>query len=199
MKAIMIMFDSLNRRLLPPYGCDWIQAPNFKRLASKTVTFDNCYVGSLPCMPARREIHTGRYNFLHRSWGPIEPFDDCMPEILHTNGVYTHLVSDHYHYWEDGGCTYHTRYKSWEIIRGHEGDPWKGEVKDPDIPDHVRSSRENTPHVQIPSGAPTASHFIHYLYVIRRRYGRHQCPDENCSSSRLCTYYRRMALGISAQ
>jgi len=134
MKAIMVMFDSLNRHMLPPYGCDWVHAPNFQRLANLTVTFDRSFVGSMPCMPARRELHTGRYNFLHRSWGPIEPFDDSMPEILSKNGVYTHLASDHYHYWEDGGCTYHTRYSSWEISRGQEGDPWKGEVKDPVIP-----------------------------------------------------------------
>lgn len=126
MRAVMVMFDSLNRHMLPNYGCDWIKAPNFKRLAKKTVSFDNCYAGSLPCMPARRELHTGRYNFLHRSWGPVEPFDDSMPELLKRNGIYTHLVSDHQHYWEDGGCTYHTRYSSWEISRGQEGDPWKG-------------------------------------------------------------------------
>jgi len=144
MKAIMIMFDSLNRHMLPPYGCDWVHAPNFRRLAEKSVVFDNCYAGSLPCMPARRELHTGRYNFLHRSWGPIEPFDESMPKLLKRNGIYTHLASDHYHYWEDGGCTYHTRYSSWEISRGQEGDPWKGEVKDPDIPRHVRTMREGT-------------------------------------------------------
>jgi arylsulfatase A-like enzyme len=86
-------------------------------------------------MPARRELHTGRYNFLHRSWGPLEPFDDSMPEVLKDNGVYTHLVSDHYHYWEDGGCTYHTKYSSWEIVRGQEGDPWKSYLKVPGIPD----------------------------------------------------------------
>ena len=128
MKAIMVMFDSLNRHLLPSYGCDWIKAPNFERLQKHAATFDQCYVGSLPCMPARRELHTGRLNFLHRSWGPIEPFDDSMPEILKNNGVYSHLVSDHQHYWEDGGATYHTRYSSWEISRGQEGDPWKGKV-----------------------------------------------------------------------
>ena len=125
MKAIMIMFDSLNRNYLSPYGCRWTYTPNFMRLAKKSVTFDTCYAGSLPCMPARRELHTGRYNFLHRSWGPMEPFDDSVPEILRTNGVYTHLISDHQHYWEDGGATYHTRYSSWEITRGQEGDPWK--------------------------------------------------------------------------
>ena len=139
----MVMFDSLNRQMLPPYGCEWVHAPSFERLAERTVVFDNCYVGSMPCMPTRRELHTGRHNFLHRSWGPIEPFDDSMPQILHENGVYTHLVSDHYHYWEDGGSTYHSRYSSWEISRGQEGDTWKGEVKDPTIPDNLR--RTNPP------------------------------------------------------
>jgi arylsulfatase A-like enzyme len=137
MKAIMMMFDSLNRRHLSPYGCGWTRTPNFRRLAEHAVTFDNCYAGSLPCMPARRELHTGRYNFLHRSWGPIEPYDDSMPEILSGNKIYTHLISDHQHYWEDGGCTYHHRYNSWEIVRGQEGDRWKGQVKDPEIPDHL--------------------------------------------------------------
>ena len=133
MKAILLMFDTLNRRMLSPYGCDWTHTPNFKRLAEKTVTFDNSYVGSLPCMPARRELHTGRYNFLHRPWGPLEPFDDSMIKILRDNGVYTHLASDHYHYWEDGGSTYHTRYDSWDFFRGQEGDPWIGTVKKPEI------------------------------------------------------------------
>ena len=125
MKAIMLMFDSLNRSLLEPYGCTWTKTPNFMRLAEKTARFDNCYAGSLPCIPARRELHTGRYNFLHRSWGPLEPFDDSMPELLRKNGIYTHLVTDHIHYFEDGGSTYHNRYSSWEVIRGQEGDHWK--------------------------------------------------------------------------
>ena len=134
MKTIMVMFDSLNRHLLPPYGCDWTHAPNFSRLARQAVTFDTSYVCSMPCMPARRDLHTGRPNFLHRAWGPIEPFDDSMPEILARAGVYTHLVSDHYHYWEDGGATYHNRYNSWEFFRGQEGDRWRGQVADPALP-----------------------------------------------------------------
>ena len=131
MKTIMVMFDSLNRHMLPPYGCDWIHAPNFGRLAERCLTFDNSYICSMPCMPARRELHTGRPNFLHRSWGPLEPFDDSMPRILHENGVSSHLISDHYHYWETGGATYHTRYSTWQFYRGQEGDPWIGQVADP--------------------------------------------------------------------
>jgi len=135
MKAVMIMFDSLNKKALSPYNNLITETPNFSRLTDKSVTFNSCFAGSLPCMPARRELHTGRYNFLHRCWGPIEPFDDSMPEILKSNGVYTHLVSDHAHYWEDGGATYHSRYNSWEGFRGQEGDYWKGSVADPIIPE----------------------------------------------------------------
>ena len=178
MKTIMIMFDSLNRHMLPPYGCEWIHAPNFRRLAQKTTVFDNCYVGSMPCMPARRELHTGRYNFLHTSWGPVEPFDDSMPEILKDNGVYTHLASDHYHYWEDGGCTYHTRYSSWEIVRGQEGDPWKGEVTSPAIEDSFiknggsmfRHNQVNRKYMQIEEEQPQAKTFEMGMKFIRKNH-----------------------------
>ncbi|MGM9602836.1 MAG: sulfatase [Faecousia sp.] len=132
MKAVMVMYDSLDKHFLQPYGCNWTHTPNFCRLTQRATRFDKFFVGSMPCMPARRELHTGRYNFLHRGWGPLEPFDDSMPEILTKNGVYTHLSTDHYHYWQDGGATYHNRYSSAELIRGQEGDAWKAEVADPD-------------------------------------------------------------------
>ena len=54
MKAVMLMFDSLNREMLEPYGCDWVKTPNFRRLAEHSVCFDQCYAGSLPCMPAEK-------------------------------------------------------------------------------------------------------------------------------------------------
>ena len=91
MKVLMVMYDSLRRDLLSVYGGP-IPASNFERLAAHTVCFDKSYVGSLPCMPARRELHTGRYNFLHRSWGPMEPYDDSMPEILKKHGIRTHTL-----------------------------------------------------------------------------------------------------------
>lgn len=144
MRAIMVMFDSLNRRFLEPYGCDFTKTPNFKRLEEKTACFDNFYVGSLPCIPARRDLHTARYSFLHRSWGPMEPFDNSMPRMLHEHGIFTRLVSDHGHYWETGGSTYHTMYSSWECKRGQEADPWTLRSDDPEIPEHVPTMREFT-------------------------------------------------------
>lgn len=129
MRAIMLMFDTLSRRFLSSYGADWTKTPNFKRLEEHCVVFDNFYSGSLPCMPARRELHTGRYNFMHRAWGPLEPFDESMMEHLKEKGIYTHLVTDHYHYFEDGGATYHNRYCTWEGFRGQEGDRWQPRIK----------------------------------------------------------------------
>ena len=184
MKAIMVMFDSLVRNYLEPYGGE--DTPNFRRLAEKCVTFDTHYCNSLPCMPARRELHTGRCNFLHRSWGPMEPFDDSMPELLRKSGVYTHLISDHRHYWEDGGATYHTRYSSWEVSRGQEGDPWKPQVDvgeaDPSpygAPDNpyspprpiARFDRANRPFIREKKDMPQVRTFDKGLEFLDRNHG----------------------------
>jgi hypothetical protein len=164
-RCVVVMYDTLCRHFIPSYGNSWIQAPNFTRLSERAVQFQNAYVGSMPCMPCRREMcvkapharcmprdasraswhydcttvahmavpvlktrHTGRHNFLHRSWGPLEPFDDSMPEQLHQAGVHSHKVTDHHHYWEDGGATYHQRFRTHEFVRGQEGDWWIGDV-----------------------------------------------------------------------
>ncbi len=162
MRAIVLMYDSLNRHMLPPYGDTFVDAPNFARLAERTVTFEDFYGGSMPCMPARREMHTGRYNFMHRSWGPLEPFDDSMPELLRQAGVHTHLASDHPHYWEDGGATYHTRYSTWEFFRGQEGDTWKGVVPGPTDPGAPGSDGS---HVAAPVGGMRQQDAINRSYM----------------------------------
>lgn len=129
MRTVFLLFDSLNRLALSPYGGRHVPTPNFDRLARHTATFDRHYVGSMPCIPARRDMQTGRLSFLHRSWGPLEPFDNSFPELLFARNVYSHLITDHAHYFEDGGATYHTRYDSFEFIRGQEGDGWKAMVQ----------------------------------------------------------------------
>lgn len=139
MKAIYLMFDSLRRDFLPCYGGTEAQLPNFRRLAERTVVFDGSYAGSLPCMPARRELHTGRYNFLHCSWGPMEPFDVSMPELLKQNGVHSALITDHYHYLQDGGATYQGRYSSWQCFRGQESDAWIGDASPREDLSHAMS------------------------------------------------------------
>ena len=131
MKTLFILFDSLNRNSLSCYNPNAAATPAFDRLAALGTVFDTHYAGSLPCMPARRDLLTGRLNFLHRSWGPVEPFDHCFPDTLRQHGIYSHLISDHYHYWEEGGCGYHNRYSSAEFVRGQERDLWKAMVQPP--------------------------------------------------------------------
>jgi arylsulfatase A-like enzyme len=141
MKTILILLDSMNRHYLNAYGPSWVQTPNIDRLAARGLVFDNHFCGSMPCMPARREMMTGRLNFLENVWGPIEPWDDCMPPELRKRGVYSHMITDHYHYFHAGGENYNTLFNTWEFIRGQEGDAWHAQVKDPAVPKYIGRNR----------------------------------------------------------
>lgn len=136
MRCLFVVLDTVRRDYLTAYGNDWVQTPGLTRLAEVGLTFDNHWVGSLPCMPARREFMTGRLNFLHRGWGPIEPFDDVLPRLLRERGVFTHLLTDHDHYFELGGENYHTAFDTWEFFRGQEHDPWASLVDRVALPEH---------------------------------------------------------------
>ena len=126
MNVIFVMFDSMIRHGLGCYGGK-IHTPNIDRFSQKAVTFDNHFVGSMPCMPARRDFQTGRANFLHASWGCLEPFDRSLPKELNADkNVYSHLITDHPHYFTYGGGGYHSAFSSWEFMRGQEGDPFNG-------------------------------------------------------------------------
>jgi arylsulfatase A-like enzyme len=137
MKTLFIVLDTVRRDYLEAYGNTWVKTPHIARLAERGVTFENHWVGSLPCMPARREFMTGRHNFLFRGWGPIEPYDDILPVELRKKGVFTHLLTDHYHYFELGGENYHTGFSTWEFCRGQEHDPWISLVDAIALPEHL--------------------------------------------------------------
>ncbi|KRF04184.1 hypothetical protein ASG89_22690 [Paenibacillus sp. Soil766] len=135
MKTIMILMDSLNRHYLNCYGDSWVQTPNIDRLAERGIVFDNHFAGSLPCMPARRDIITGRLNFLETPWSPLQPFDECLVrELRKQRETYSHMITDHFHYFEWNGMGYHTGFNTWEFLRGQEGDHWHPRVKDPVVP-----------------------------------------------------------------
>ncbi len=137
MKTIMILSDTLNRHFLPAYGNTWVQTPNIDRLAKMSVTFDNHWVGSMPCMPARRDILTGRLNFLEKAWGGMEPFDVPVTDLMRTQGVYSHMITDHYHYFHPGGENYHAGFNSWELIRGQELDCYADTLEPLERPERI--------------------------------------------------------------
>ena len=73
MKAIMVTYDSLNRRFLSPYGCDWVQTPNFERLAEKCAVFDTLLCG-------QHALHAGQTGAAH---GAVQ----FSPSLLGTDGA----------------------------------------------------------------------------------------------------------------
>lgn len=151
MNVIFVLCDTLRRDHCGPYHGglplnqywsseqpDWVvPTPNLDRLAARGTVFDNCYSGSYPCMPARRDIYTGRYEFLRRGWGPLEEDDLDLPRQVsgppnqsltkqrQEGRPISYLATDHFHLWEQGAGNYHQGYSGFEFLRGLEADAWK--------------------------------------------------------------------------
>ncbi|MFX0137021.1 MAG: sulfatase, partial [Candidatus Hodarchaeota archaeon] len=112
------------------------------------------FIGSAPCMPARRELFSGRKNeFLWKFWGAVEPFDRLLPNEANSLGAVTALVTDHYHYWEPGTGVhgYHENYSFTNLIRGHEYDVASSEpLEDPEeFPNWVKAYLKWRPPVNL--------------------------------------------------
>jgi arylsulfatase A-like enzyme len=144
-KAIFIILDTLRYDYLEPYGSAWVRTPSIARLAERSVVCDNHWVGSLPCMPARREFMTGRHNFLERGWGPLEPFDDVLTNLLRqkeSDKVFSHLITDHYHYFYLGGEGHNNSFTTWQFERGQENDFWISRVDLPALPEAMGVNKD---------------------------------------------------------
>ncbi len=150
MNVILILCDTLRRDHCGGYHDgrslhqvwsaqqpDWrVPTPNLDRLAAEGTVFDACWCGSTPCMPARRDLYTGRYEFLERGWGPLEEDDRDLPRQvsgppnqsvarMRQQGLpVSALITDHFHLWEQGAGNYHMGYTGFEFIRGNEADAW---------------------------------------------------------------------------
>ena len=139
MNIVLILIDSLSRNFLSAYGATGYHTPNLDHFAQRATRFENHYVGSLPCMPARREIFTGRKEMMWRPWGPLEHYDARLPRILAEHGYATAIVTDHYHYWEEAANGYVQCFDSMDLVRGHELDNWKRSVTDAEeVPEWVK-------------------------------------------------------------
>lgn len=133
MNIILILVDSLNKEALTTYNprteC---RTPNLENFAAESLVFDNHFISSLPCMPARREILAGRKEFMWRLSEPLEVFDPKLPREVQAQGYSAALMTDHNHYWEETANGYMQGFMTLEMIRGHETDyqelPTNGDV-----------------------------------------------------------------------
>ncbi len=128
MNVVFLLCDTLTRDKLSPYHRGrgphaHIRTPNLDRLARRATTFTNHWINSAPCMPARRDLCSGRIEFPWRSWGPRESFDPDWARTLreHTS-VHTCFVTDHANMFDVGSGNYHHWFDEWHFTRGHFND-----------------------------------------------------------------------------
>ncbi len=143
MNIVFVLVDSLTRNCLRAYNPDsTCETPNIDRLAERAHVFENHFVGSLPCIPARRELMAGRKEFMWRPWGSLEAFDPRLSTEVKKGGFHTHIVTDHYHYWEEEANGYIHGYDTTEMIRGYEVDHWQAQDPNEKKPAWVKKVEE---------------------------------------------------------
>ncbi len=141
MNIILLVFDSLRKDCIgcygePPWGK--VSTPHLDALAEESLVFDAVYPESLPTLPTRRALYTGRrvYPF-HNSdfrlkgdfvgapgWGPIPEDQPTLAELLREAGYRTALVSDVYHQFK-ASKNYTRGFDQWMFLRGQETDPYR--------------------------------------------------------------------------
>lgn len=141
MNIILLVFDSLRKDCMGCYGpFPWweIKTPYFDKLAEESLVFDRMYPESLPTLPARRALYTGRrvYPFVHGDfhlkgdfvgapgWGPIPEDQDTIAEILRENGYRTALIADVYHMFKPSK-NFWRGFNQWLFLRGQETDAYR--------------------------------------------------------------------------
>ena len=139
MNIILVIFDSLRKDCVSTYGePPWgkLQTPHFDALAEESLVMTRAFPESLPTLPARRAIYTGRcvYPFDKGDfrlkgdfvgapgWGPIPEDQPTLSEMLREHGYRTALIADVYHMFKPSK-NYWRGFDQWTFLRGQETDP----------------------------------------------------------------------------
>ncbi|MGQ9728063.1 MAG: sulfatase [Candidatus Fervidibacter sp.] len=132
MNIVIVILDTLRKDHLGCYGNNWIQTPNLDTFSSESLKFARAYPESLPTLPVRRAIHTGKRTFPFRNWVPqkgdtvriygwqrIPEEQVTLSEILKQHGYTTAFVTDTYHQFKPS-MNFHRGFDVWRWIRGQE-------------------------------------------------------------------------------
>jgi arylsulfatase A-like enzyme len=138
--VVLVISDTLRTAYLGAYGNDWIQTPNIDRLARESVRFTNAHPESLPTIPMRRTVHTGRRAFPFRDyrpvpwdnvylpgWQPMSPDEPTIAEALARGGYHTGFYADVPHYFVPG-MNFTRGYRQWQYVRGQAEDRYCAEA-----------------------------------------------------------------------
>lgn len=141
MNFIFINSDSFRRDNLDCYrGNNWIETPNIDRFAKESVVFDHAYAGSFPTVPNRRDVLTGRYVFAYSGWEPISSDEVVLPAVLRKAGYTSYMILDTPHIIANA-FGFDRGFHGWNWIRGQEGDRWKTDPHEVELPCSVEKLR----------------------------------------------------------
>ncbi len=134
---VLVVSDTLRLDHLGCYGNPDIRTPNIDRLARESAVFTNAFPESLPTIPVRRALHTGRRAYPFRDYGPVkwdivylpgwQPIDDSedtLAENLAGGGYQTGFVTDTLPYFAPG-FNFTRGFYQWDFIRGQQQDRWR--------------------------------------------------------------------------
>ena len=80
---LIIMVDQLNGTLFPDGPAEWLYAPNLKKLAKKSVRFENCYTASPLCAPGRASFMSGQLPSISGVYDNAAEFPSDLPTYAH--------------------------------------------------------------------------------------------------------------------
>ena len=134
---IVVVSDTLRAADMGCYGSGVVSTPNMDAFAATGVRFSKCYPESLPTIPVRRALHTGRRAYPFRGyrpvpwdivylpgWQPMDGAEDTLAETLATNGYQTGFVTDTLPYFAPG-FNFTRGFWQWEYVRGQQQDRWR--------------------------------------------------------------------------
>jgi arylsulfatase A-like enzyme len=180
---IVVVSDTLRAADVGCYGSTITRTPAMDDFARSGVQFTKAYPESLPTIPVRRALHTGRRAYPFRDynpvkwdivtlpgWQPMSNNEGTLAEDLADAGYQTGFVTDTLPYFAPG-FNFTRGFWQWEYIRGQQQDRWRspysvpadtianycdiGEDRHSLIPMHLA----NTAHVESEADTSTARTF----------------------------------------
>jgi len=80
---LIFMVDQLNGTLFPDGPAAWLHTPHLKRLAERSVRFENCYTASPLCAPGRASFMSGQLPSVTGVYDNAAEFPSDLPTYAH--------------------------------------------------------------------------------------------------------------------
>ena len=157
--VILVVIDSLRKDHVGCYG-GIARTPNIDALAKESVIYEDAYPESLPTIPVRRGLYTGKRifpfvpsgrfakgfpNVFMFGWEPLRDEDVTLSEVFKLKGYRTALIGDNYHLFEPG-MNFNRGFDEWIFVRGQEWDKYRSAalVSEEEVRSHLTPALKGT-------------------------------------------------------